>query len=240
LSSALGAIIGAVIIVAMVGDRIRAAFPSRRDLGEGLAFSINVSSAMLKADADKWLLVRMNQEAANGVYAAGYRILGLAFVPNVALSEATYARFFSSPNPRAALGLAKKLALIALVVNGVAGIGMMVGATTITRLLGSSYAEAAEVLRWIAFVPLLSAWQLFAGNALSGIGHHRTRLFQTLSSAGLNIVLNIILIPSMSWQGSALATIVTELYLVVLHWRTLLRLASRAEEAPAPMVAATT
>ena len=87
---------------------------------------------------------------------------------------------------------------------------------------------------------ILKLRQLFAGNALSGIGHHRTRLLQTLSSAGLNIALNIALIPSMSWQGSAVATIVTELYLVVLHWRTLWRLASRAEESPPTMVAATT
>jgi O-antigen/teichoic acid export membrane protein len=124
------------------------------------------------------------------------------------------------------------------VINGFSGVVTVLGASYITGILGDSYAEATDVLRWIAFVPLLGAWQLFAGNALSGIGHHRTRLLQTTSSAILNVVLNIILIPSMSWQGAAVATIVTEVYLVVLHWRTLWRLASRAEEADAPMVAA--
>jgi O-antigen/teichoic acid export membrane protein len=240
LSVAVGAVVGIAVIWVLVGDEIRAKFPSRRDLGEGLTFSINVSSAMLKGDADKFLLTRMNQEAANGVYGAGYRILGVAMVPNTALGDATYARFFAASGPREAIELAKKLSLVSLVINGIGGFVTIIGASYITGLLGDSYAEATEVLRWIAFVPLLSAWQLFAGNALSGIGHHRTRLLQTTSSAGLNIVLNIILIPSMSWQGSAVATIVTELYLVVLHWRTLWRLASRAEEAAPPMVAATT
>ena len=240
MSSAFGGLVGAMVIWRIVGDRIRAAFPSRRDLADGLAFSINVSSAMLKGDADKWLLVRMNQEAANGVYSAGYRVLGIATIPNVALGEATYARFFSTPDARGAFALAKKLALVALVLNSILGVGMMVGASTITKLLGDSYAEAADVLQWIAFIPVLSAWQLFAGNALSGIGHHRTRLIQTLSSAVLNIALNIVLIPSMSWRGSALATIVTELYLVVLHWRTLWRLAARPDQPAEPLVPATT
>jgi O-antigen/teichoic acid export membrane protein len=114
------------------------------------------------------------------------------------------------------------------------------GASTITRVLGDSYDEAAVVLQWAAFMPLLWAWQLFAGNALSGIGHHRTRLLQTMSSAVLNLALNVALIPNFSWRGAAFATIVTEIYLVVLHWRTLLRLASREEDVPAPVVAAAT
>ena len=239
LSIAIGAIVGMAIIWAMVGDQIRATFPNRRDLGEGLTFSINVSSAMLKGDADKWLLLRMNHAAANGVYGAGYRILGLATAPNTALGDATYARFFAASGPREAIALAKRLSAVSLVLNTVSGLVVIVGASFITGLLGDSYTEAAEVLRWIAFVPMLSAWQLFAGNALSGIGHHRTRLYQTMSSAGLNIVLNIILIPSLSWRGSAIATIVTELYLVVLHWRTLWRLASRPE-AQADAIAAAT
>ena len=239
LSVAVGAVVGMAIIWFMVGDQIRAKFPSRRDLGEGLAFSINVSSAMLKSDADKWLLLRMNEAAANGVYGAGYRILGLAIVPNTALGDATYARFFAASGPREAIGLAKRLSAVSLVFNTVSAIVTILAASFVTGLLGNSYSEATEVLRWIAFVPLLSAWQLFAGNALSGIGHHRTRLYQTMSSAVLNIVLNIILIPSLSWRGSAIATIITELYLVVVHWRTLWRLASR-EEPPASTIAAVT
>jgi O-antigen/teichoic acid export membrane protein len=239
LSVAAGALVGLAIIWTLVGEQIRAHFPSRRDLGEGLAFSVNVSSAMLKGDADKFLLTRMSQEAAAGVYGAGYRILGVAGVPSIALSEATYARFFSASGPRDALALAKKLARVSLVINSVIAVVTLVSASWITGLLGDSYAEAAEVLRWIAFMPLLGAWQLFAGNALSGIGHHRTRLLQTTSSAVLNIVLNLALIPRYSWQGAAVATIITELYLVSLHWRTLWRLAARAEQGTSPMVAAT-
>jgi O-antigen/teichoic acid export membrane protein len=49
LSVAVGSLTGMAIIWSMAGDQIRAIFPRRRDLGEGLAFSINVSSAMLKA-----------------------------------------------------------------------------------------------------------------------------------------------------------------------------------------------
>jgi O-antigen/teichoic acid export membrane protein len=123
----------------MVGDEIRAKFPSRRDLGEGLTFSINVSSAMLKGDADKWLLLRMNEAAANGVYAAGYRILGLATVPNTALGDATYARFFAASGPKEAIALAKRLSAVSLVLNTISGVVVIVGASFITGLLGASY-----------------------------------------------------------------------------------------------------
>jgi O-antigen/teichoic acid export membrane protein len=240
LSVAAGALVGMTIIAVLIGGHLRHKFPTRRDLGEGLTFSINVSSAMLKGDADKWLLLRMNHAAANGVYAAGYRILGLATAPNTALGDATYARFFAASGPKEAIALAKRLSAVSLVLNGISGLVVIIGASFITGLLGDSYSETTQVLRWIAFVPLLGAWQLFAGNALSGIGHHRTRLYQTMSSAVLNIILNIILIPHLSWRGSAIATIITELYLVTIHWQTLWRLASRDPTPPAAMAAATT
>ena len=41
------------------------------------------------------------------------------------------------------------------------------------------------------------------------------------------------------WPGAALATIITELYLVVLHWRTLSRLAAREATSPSVVAAAT-
>ena len=239
LSVAVGAVTGMAIIWSMSRDQIRAMFPSRRDLGEGLQFSINVSSAMLKGDADKWLLLRFNEASANGIYAAGYRILGIAMAPNAALGDATYARFFAASGPKEAIALAKRLSAFAMAFNGVSACVTLLAASFITGLLGDSYAEAATVMRWIAFMPLLSALQLFAGNALSGIGHHRTRLYQMMSSAALNIVLNLALIPSLSWKGSAIATNITEVYLVVLHWRTLWRLASR-DEPPAATTAAVT
>jgi O-antigen/teichoic acid export membrane protein len=227
LSLAIAAALGMTFIWFKAGDELRALFPKRRDLGEGLTFSINVSSAMLKSDADKWLLARMNERHDAGIYSAAYRILGLAVVPNTALGDATYARFFATSGAREALHLAKRMALFGLVLNAISGTVIFGGASLITKLLGNDYAESAQVLRWLAFVPMLGAWQLFAGNALSGIGYHRIRLLQTLSSAVLNIILNIILIPSMSWKGSALATIVTEIWLTVLHWRTLLSLARK-------------
>ena len=235
LSVAVGAVVGMAIIWFLTRDQIRAIFPSRHDLGEGLQFSINVSSAMLKGDADKWLLLRMNERSANGVYSAGYRILGIAMAPNAALGDATYARFFAASGPKEAIALAKRLSAFSMVFNGVTAAVTLVAASFITGLLGDSYDEAATVMRWIAFVPMLSALQLFAGNALSGIGHHRTRLYQTMSSAALNIGLNIALIPSLSWRGSAIATNVTEVYLVALHWRTLWQLASR-DEPPAATI----
>ena len=55
--------------------------------GRRLGFSINVSSAMLNGDADKWLLVRMNEAAANGIYAAGYQRHRSRRHSNVALGE---------------------------------------------------------------------------------------------------------------------------------------------------------
>ena len=157
LSVAFGAVVGMTIIWVMVGDQIRAHFPHGRDLGEGLTFSINTSSAMLKGDADKFLLTRMNQEAANGVYSAGYRILGLAIVPNTALGDATYARSSRHRVPEKRYALAKRLSMVSLVLNTISGIVVFFGASLITGLLGPSYAESADVLRWMCVRAAASA-----------------------------------------------------------------------------------
>lgn len=233
----IGVMVGMVLIARLVGPSIRLLWPRRKELAEGTTFSINVSSAIIKADADKTLLGRFNQLDAAGDYASAYRILGLASLPNQALAEATYARFFNAGSVRNARKLAARLGLIAIVMNTLTGLFYIFAGPYLVKVLGDSYAEAADVLKWIAFVPLVSALQLFAGNALSGTGHHRIRLLQTLSSAVLNLSLNIALIPKYSWRGSAAATIVTELWLVALHWRTLNRL-NREEEESAQNLAA--
>lgn len=240
-SVAIGALAGMAIIWIISPAGIRPRLPRRTAVKEGMSFSINASSAMLKGDADKTLLVRFDQAAAAGIYAAAYRVLGASFIPNVALADATYARFFreGAISPRRSLSLAKRMSAITLAINLVSGVVMLVAAPVVADLLGGEYNDSVDAIRWLAFIPMLAGLQLFAGNALSGCGLHRTRLHQMLSSAVLNIALNIVLIPKYSWKGAAFATLLTEVYAAALHWWSLTRAAAAAPPEP-PSLRATT
>ncbi len=229
-SVAIGALAGMIIIWIISPAGIRPRLPRRNAVKEGMSFSINVSSAMLKGDADKTLLLRFDQAAAAGIYAAAYRVLGASTIPNLALADATYARFFreGAISPRRSLSLAKRMSAITLAINLVGGIVMLLAAPLVADVLGGEYNDSVDAIRWLAFIPMLAGLQLFAGNAMSGCGLHKTRLYQMLTSAVLNIVLNIILIPKYSWKGAAFATVITEVLVAAMHWWSLTRAAAAA------------
>lgn len=224
LSNGVAVVVGAAVIWRYAGARIRVIMAGPREVKEGLTFSINVSSAIIKADVDKTLLARFNRLEDAGNYSSAYRILGLAGLPNQAMADATYSRFFNMKTLRDSRALAQKLSVVAIGINTLSAVFFIATAPYIVKLLDESYEGAATMVQVLALIPLLGALQLFAGNALSGAGHHRIRLLQTLSSAVINVALNLVLIPHHGWKGAAFATMCSEIFLLVAHWRTLVKL----------------
>jgi O-antigen/teichoic acid export membrane protein len=65
--------------------------------------------------------------------------------------------------------------------------------------------------------------QMYAFNALMGLGRQRSCLFVTVSASLINIALNLALIPHFDWRGSTVATFVAEFLSVVALWTLLWR-----------------
>ena len=109
---------------------------------------------------------------------------------------------------------------------------IVVCAPLLPWLLGDKWQPAVLATQWLAFVPFLVALQMYAFNALIGLGRQKACLFVTVGASLLNISLNLALIPRFDWKGSAAATIVSEVLSVIALWLLLRREAHRHTPAP--------
>lgn len=85
-------------------------------------------------------------------------------------------------------------------------------------MLGKEYLASVEVLQWLAPIHLISYIQLLAADVLTGAGFQGYRSAIQVTSALLNLSLNLWLIPLFSWKGAASATLTSETLKTLGFW----------------------
>ena len=204
-------------------------------LRESTYFALGLSSSSVHADIDKTLVARLAGLEAAGIYAAAYRGVSTAFAPVLALLYATYARFFrhGEAGVRASLSFAQRLLPVTAGYGAAVGVVLFAAAPLVPLVLGSSYEEAADALRWLAPLPLLQALGYLAGDALTGAGYQALRSALQIGTVGANVALCLWLIPLAGWQGAAWATLVSYSLLAAVLWAASSLIATAPREAPA-------
>lgn len=92
--------------------------------------------------------------------------------------------------------------------------------TVLGFLFGASYASATTALRILSIGFMINNFMGPNGAALTAMGEVRFIMWATLATAGINVVLNIFLIPSLGIEGAAIASVVaiTSINLIV-FWK---------------------
>ena len=188
-----------------VGVRWRAMFV-------GLPFSMNLSAAYVQDDIDKTLMLRYAGTEATGFYAAGYRIINLAYVPLQAALNVIYPKFFgaASTGTDAAWRFLRRLLLPAMAYGVVAGGGLFLVAQVLPWILGDEYRSSATVVMALAWLPALRALDYAFADFLTCTGRQGHRVVMQAVGAVANVLLNIWLIPNVGWEGAVIAAIVSE------------------------------
>jgi O-antigen/teichoic acid export membrane protein len=239
-AAATGGVATTAIAAARLGRPRLGHRTSWSDLRLGFYFSIGLSSSLIYGDIDKALLARLASLSIAGIYTAAYRIASFAFVPVMALLTATYARFFKhgASGVRAATAFAKQLAPYAVSYSALAGAVIYMGAPLVPVALGDGYQPAVDVLRWLAPLPVLQAIAYLAGDVLTGSDRQGIRSLLQIAAAGLNVGLNLVLIPAYSWRGAVWATLASFAFLASALWLTAWLVARNEKRDPAPGVVA--
>lgn len=198
--------------------------PDRPEVKDGLLFALAGNAAFVKNDVDKTLLVRLGFEGAAGQYASGYRLVSAVSQPLLALLGASSAAIFreGARDPVAAFALTRKLTTGALIYTAIAGVALWIAAPLSSLILDESFDETASVVRWLSPLPLIAATHHFAGQALVALGQQARTVVYVSITALLNVVANLVLIPEHTWRGAIGATVISECFLTVLLWSTLL------------------
>jgi len=80
-------------------------------------------------------------------------------------------------------------------------------------LLGNNYLPSANVLRILSFAQIINNLVGPCGASLIVLGKTRFKMYTTISAASLNVILNFILIPSYSYNGAAIASASTIIFI---------------------------
>lgn len=228
ISSLVVAVGGFVLVTARLGwPKFRKI--TWKEVTEGFSFCLSNSSISVYNDIDKTFLVSMGQVYAAGIYSAAYRIIDVVSTPIYSIYAAATPRIFRDglQGVRSASQLTDRLLKRMLIYGAVVAVCLFVAAPVLPRIFGHSFAGSILVLRWLCLLPLLRGLHYSWGTAITGSSSQWYRTATQLSAAGLNIVLNFLLIPRWSWQGAALASLLTDGTLALLSWLVLRRLLAR-------------
>jgi O-antigen/teichoic acid export membrane protein len=184
---------------------------------EGLGFSFGWSAQSIYNDIDKTLLSHYSMNSQNGIYTMAYRVVDVATIPISALDAAALSRYFRESAmdihkvPAFAFRLAVRASLIGLFIS----MTLFFAAPIIPYLVGRGFSESTAALRWLSLLPAIRGVHQLTGCALTGMGFQRLRTIAQFSAAGLNLALNLWLIPHYSWHGAAWASLATDASLAI-------------------------
>ncbi len=187
------------------------------------ALTIGTSQAMglLNYNFDSVLLGFLTTARTVGLYNAAYKpvtiALALPLTYFVGLFPALSRTHAESREEFRGL-VERSLRLAGLMAAPLAAGGTLLAAPVIALLFGASYAESASVLPiliWSAvFVILRGSYR----HALTAAGHQALDLRCAMVSTGLNVGLNLLLIPRYGMMGAASATVIGDLAWFVLAY----------------------
>ncbi len=215
---------GAVALVIAVRTHVGPASPAPllylHQWRDGLAFSVGLGSQAVYNDVDKAMLARITGATSAGVYTAAYRLVDMAFIPVRALLSAAYPRFFAAGGDgiRGTVVLARSLVPVSAGYAALASAGLFLAAPLAPLLLGSGYDDVVPVLRGLALLPLLKVAHYLAADALTGAGLQGARSAWQVGVAGLNVALNLALIPAYGITGAVVSSLACDAALGLALW----------------------
>ena len=194
--------------------------PHRPGVGEfvtGFPYGAGNTTEGFLAASDKPLLSQSGYRGEDGIYAAGYRIVSLGFVPLMALLRAQDRRFFrqGAVGSAASHQAGTKMSLLGLVATVPVSVALWIGAPYLDLVINDAFEEAELVIRFLALLPIVKGFQFAYGNALTAAGNQQARLWLTGAAALGNFAGNLWLIPTHGWRGAATTTLVAEIALAL-------------------------
>jgi O-antigen/teichoic acid export membrane protein len=234
--SAVSAVVALMLVYRAIGKPVFAGASLKKHGREGLTFALSSSTSIVSNDIDKVMLGHYNMNAANGIYSLAYRGVSACSMPMVAVYAAFIPRFFKEGEHgvQRVYDLAKRLFWKMTPLSFVMGALMFFMAPLVPFFAGPSFQESVYALRWLCLIPFCRNLQWSAGDALTGSGHHETRLVSQGIAAVFNLSINMYLIPKYSWWGAAWASLATDGLLGLGMWGVLWNLRNQAPVLIAP------
>jgi len=203
----------AIVMLPMVGVRFRVAWhPRRLKRVAGLAPTFLLISlfATIYWRIDIFMLSKLRSVSDVGLYGAAWRVLDLALIVPKSFCLALYPQIASlaAENTRRLRELGDT-ALRYLVAAAVlmATLASVNSGSLLSMLYGKDFGGASGTLNVLIWTLVPYVWVRYHAYVLVGVDRQRADLMLNLTMCLLNVVLNLLLIPSYGHQGAAYATL---------------------------------
>lgn len=189
----------------------------RNSIRQGWAFSAGGAAQKIYVDVDKVMLARLASLEAAGIYSAAYRVVDMASVPLLSFFSAAAPRFFRAgqDGTRHVARFALRVLPIPMIYALGVGVTLYMLAGMLPLILGGGFASAADALRWLVWVPLLTTPRRFLQNAFGASGRQQVNVLVVVCGSVLNVGLNLWAIPAWGWRGAIGATYAAEFAMCV-------------------------
>lgn len=186
---------------------------------ESLPFWLNSVFVIIYFKIDMVMLSKMSGDTAVGWYAASYRFIdALILIPSVFMSVMypVFSKFYVNSKDFLEFTFKKSFKFLTIIAIPI-GIGTTILAEKIILFIyDDRYIPSVITLQILIWASVLSFINYTPATYLSTTDKQRSLMIFTCLGAILNIILNFSLIPLFSYNGAAIATVFTELFVCIL------------------------
>ena len=222
---AFAAVVSVMVVLPKIGLRFSFGLPPWVYLRNNLELALPLTASTLQVNGDKAVMNYYGLEADAGLYGAAYRIILLSQMPVRTMNRALFQRFLpdNAGDRGQHVRRAKRFATVSVGMSLVIAVLIFIFAPWLKFLVGEKFAESVKIVRWLVPVIPLLALSRAPLNGLLGLGKTTMRAGIIISSAMLSMVLYISLIPSLSWRGAVIGTMISEVFITVVAWLLLFK-----------------
>ena len=167
------------------------------------------------------ILSKIRGDAEVAIFSAAYNIiLALLFIPTV-YTNAIYpvlSRYYHQSKSELKLLYERSFKYLYIIGIPISTGIFMLSEDILNFLYGAKYAASAIALQIISLYLFLKFINFLLGIVLSSIDKQGKRMLGQGITAGLNIILNLLLIPFIGFIGAAIATLITEIFLFAAYY----------------------
>ena len=219
--SILAAVCAVTLVVRLLAPHAADFSMSKRDMREGLGFSLMRIADIGMTSLDKTLVLLLAGSRAAGIYSCACRFVAVLAMPATSLGMAALPRLFrnhqagaQSPQPNL-IGIL----LIATTAYGiVAAVLAYLLSGFLPVLFGSAFAQAAHAARWLAISPLLYGLYALGCNALLTSNCRKMRIFAQVSGIAVLVASALLLIPRFGLKGAVGMLLIAQGATALLLW----------------------
>lgn len=215
------------VIIAVSSVHISSSLPLRlikpprtRDFPKSFSIMAFLDSA--SEMLDKAVILALTSSHITGIYAAAHRLTVVASAPIHAAVAATLPSLFRNEKHGLDPGrhLASSLLKASIAYGLIATVAIWALAPYLPLVLGSSFDEAAQTVKYMALVPLGLALQYSGGAVLVAEGKHRQRILWQAGGIIIAVILLMLLAPEHGIYGIIASLYCSTFIAATAMWRT--------------------